>query len=195
VTGSGLLDTKANLLGYLAWQDVFQSPGPFPSLGLEKLSDGGSLVYIPYANYTSFSTTYPGFVDIFDVNHGAHLRRINLSEEVQSVTDAMAIDAYGQNIYLITNAGLTVVKMNAAPLAIGGVTPASASVGAKVTLSGSGFQSATAAKVNGVSATATFVNANTLQFVVPSIAAGSVQLTVTNPSGETYSLDNAFTAQ
>jgi hypothetical protein len=195
VTGSGVLDTKANLLGYLAWQEVFQSPGPFPSLGLEKLSDGGSLVYIPYANYTSFSTTYPGFVDIFDVNHGAHLRRINLSEEVQSVTDAMAIDAYGQNIYLITNAGLTVVKMNAAPLAIGGVTPASASVGAKVTLSGSGFQSATAAKVNGVSATATFVNANTLQFVVPSIAAGSVQLTVTNPSGETYSLDNAFTAQ
>jgi len=195
VTGSGLLDSKANLLGYLAWQDVFQSPGPFPSLGLEKVSDGGSLVYIPYANYTTFSTTYPGFVDIFDVNHGAHLRRINLSEEVQSVTDAMVIDAYGQNVYLITNAGLTVVKMNTAPLAIGSVTPASASAGAKVTVSGSGFQSASTVTVNGVPATTTLVDANTLQIVLPTIAAGSVQLTVTSPSGETYSLDNAFTAR
>jgi hypothetical protein len=194
-TGSGIVDASANLLGYLAWQDVFQSPGPYPSLGLEKIPDGGSLVYIPYAGYTDFNVTYPGCVDIFDLNHGALLHRLNLTEQVQPVTDAMTIDAYGQNIYLITNAGLTVVQLTAAPLAIGSVTPATGPAGTKVTISGSGFQSATAVTANGTPAATTFVNANTLTAVMPSLAAGSIQITVTNPSGETYSLDNAFTSQ
>ena len=65
VGGSTLFDAGGNLLGLLAWQDVFQSPGPFPSLNLEAVPDGGSLVYIPYANYTTYNVTYPGFVDIF----------------------------------------------------------------------------------------------------------------------------------
>lgn len=194
-TGSGLLDSKANLLGYLAWQDVFQSPGPYPSLGLEKIPDGGSLVYIPYGSITNLNVTYPGFIDIFDVNHGALLRRINLTEQIQPVTDAMTIDAYGQNIFLITNAGLTAVKMDIAPLAIGSVTPTSVSVGTNITISGSGFQSGAVVTANGVSASTSFVDANTLQVLVPSLAAGPVQLIVTKPSGETYSLDNAFTVQ
>src|SRR5579862_1303765 len=107
----------------------------------------------------------------------------------------MAIDPYGQNIYLITNAGLTVVQLTSAPLAIGRVTPASGSTGIQVTIHGSGFQQTTAVTANGLSATTTFVDANTLLAVMPSLAAGSTQITVTNPSGETYSLDNAFTVQ
>ena len=195
VSGSTLFDVNANLLGLLAWQDVLQSPGPYPSLNLEAVPDGGSLVYIPYGSYTRFNVTYPGVVDIFDLNHGAHLRRINLSEQVQSVTNAMAIDAYGQNIYLITNAGLTIVTLAAAPLAIGSVTPTSGSAGTTITVSGSGFQAGTVVSANGTPATSTFVNANTLQAIVPNVAAGSVQIAVTNPSGDTYALDNAFTAQ
>jgi hypothetical protein len=194
-TGSGLVNASAELLGYLAWQDVFQSPGPSPSLGLEKVSDGGSLVYIPYGIYTEFDVTYPSCLDIFDVNHGALLRRLNLTEQIQPVTDAMAIDAYGQNIYLITNAGLTIVQLSAVPLTIGSVTPASGPAGTKVTILGSGFQSGTAVTANGIPAATTFVSASTLQVVVPSVAAGSTQITVTNPVGETYSLDNAFTTK
>lgn len=194
-TGSGMVDAKTNLLGYLAWQDVFQTPGPGPSLPLEKVPDGGSLVYIPYANYTQFNLSYPGCVDIFDVNHGALIHRIILSEQIQQVTDAMALDAYGENIYLITNAGLTVVQLSAAPLAIGSVKPATGPVGTKVTIHGSGFQQTTSVSANGSAATATFVDANTLQATIPSIAAGPVQITVANPAGGTYSLDNAFTAQ
>ena len=195
VGGSTLFDANANLLGLLAWQDVFQSPGPYPSLNLEEIPDGGSLVYIPYGSYTTFNVTYPGVVDIFDVNHGAHLRRINLSEQVQSVTNAMAIDAYGQDIYLVTNAGLTIVKLAAAPLAIGSVSPSSGTVGTTVTVSGSGFQTATTVTADGVSATSTFVNANTLQVIIPALTTGSVQIAVTNPSGQAYALDNAFKTQ
>jgi IPT/TIG domain len=183
-TGSGVLNASANLLGYLAWQDVFESKLGF-SLPLEEVPDGGSLVYI----------AYPGSVDMFDVNHGALLHRLTLSEQVQQVTDAMAIDAYGRNLYLITSSGLTVVTLNAAPLAIGRVTPATGPAGAEVTVYGSGFQQATAVTANGLAATTSFVDPNTLLVVVPSLGAGSIQMAVTNPSGETYSLDNAFTAQ
>jgi hypothetical protein len=123
------------------------------------------------------------------------LRRINFSEQVQSVTNAMAIDTYGQKLYLITNAGLTIVQLASAPLAIGSLAPTSVSAGTTVTVSGTGFQAGTSIGVNGTSASSTFVNANTLQLVVPALNAGPAQVTVTNPSGETYALDNALTVQ
>ena len=139
-TGSGMVDASGDVLGYLAWQDVFQTPGPFPSLPLEKVPDGGSLVYIPYTNYTEFNVSYPGCVDIFDVNHGSLIHRINLVEQIQQVTDAMAIDSYGQNIYLITNAGLTIVQFSNAPFSVGHLTPSTGPAGTSVTIYGSGWR-------------------------------------------------------
>ncbi len=59
VTGSGLLDSEADVPGSLAWQEVFQSPGPSFSLPLEKIPDGGSLVYMPRASSTAFNVTRP----------------------------------------------------------------------------------------------------------------------------------------
>jgi len=182
-TGSGMVDANTDLLGYLAWQDVFQSPGPYPSLPLEKVPDGGSLVYIPYANYTEFGLSYPGCIDIFDINHGELIHRINLAEQVQQVTDAMAIDSYGQNIYLITNAGLTIVQLTSAPLSIGHLMPSVGPAGASVTIHGSGFQGTTSVTANGSAVPATFVDANTLQATMPSSTASSVQITVTNATG------------
>jgi hypothetical protein len=134
-------------------------------------------------------------VDIFDVNHGTLLQRLNLTEEIQAVTDAMAVDALGQNIYLITNAGLTIVQINAAPLSIGSVTPMSGAAGTKITIAGSGFEPATAVIVGGTSVSTTFVNANALQVTIPSLTSGAAQVTVTNPSGDKYSLDNALIVQ
>jgi hypothetical protein len=194
-TGSGMVDASADLLGYLAVQDVFRSPGPDPSLPLEKVPDGGSLVYIPYANYTEFNVHGPSCVDIFDVNHGELVHRINLAEQIQQVTDAMAIDSYGQNIYLITNAGLTIVQLSSAPLSIGHLTPSAGPAGTNVTIHGSGFQQGASIAANSSAATTTFVDQNTLEATMPSLAAGSVQITVTNPAGGAYSLDNAFTVQ
>jgi hypothetical protein len=183
-TGSGMVDSSANLFGYLAWQDTFDSSLGF-SLPLEKVPDGGSLIYI----------AYPGSVDMFDMNHGALLHRLTLEEQVQQVTDAMTIDAYGQSIYLITNSGLTIVQLTSAPLAIGSVIPVKGPAGTKVTIHGSGFQQATLAAANGLPATVTFVDPNTLDVIAPTTTPGPTQFTVTNSSGETYSLDNAFTTQ
>jgi len=183
-TGSGVVDSNTDVLGYLSWQDVFESGVDF-YLPMEKVPDGGSLVFIPNTS----------FVDIFDLNHGALLHRITLGEQVQQVTDAMAIDSYGQTVYLIANAGLTVVQLGNAPLAIGHLTPATGPAGAKVVVHGSGFQQATSVSANRSATTATFVDQNTLDVTMPSLSAGSVQVTVTNPGGETYSLDNAFAVQ
>ena len=185
-TGAAFVDASADVTGFLAWQDVFEANNPYRALlPLEKIPDGGSLAYLPYA----------GWVDIFDVNHGALLRRFSLAEQVQNVTDAMAVDAYGQNIYLITNAGLTIVQLANAPLAMGSVAPPAGSAGTTVTVRGSGFQATTAVTVGGTAAASTLVDANTLQIVIPEVSAGPVQITVSSPSGESYSLDNAFTVQ
>src|SRR4029077_14245694 len=99
------------------------------------------------------------------------------------------------NIYLITNNGLTRVQLSSAPLSVGHLTPSVGPAGTSVTIRGSGFQQTTSVSANGSAATATFVDANTLRATIPNIAAGPVQVTVANPTGGTYSLDNAFTAQ
>jgi hypothetical protein len=183
-TGSGVVDSNTDVLGYLSWQDVFESSVGF-YLPMEKVTDGGSLVFIPNTS----------FVDIFDLNHGALLHRISLGEQVQQVTDAMAIDPDGATVYLIANAGLTVVQLGTAPLAIGHLTPATGPAGANVVVHGSGFQQATSVSANGSATTATFVDQNTLDVTIPSLSAGPVQVIVTNPGGGTYSLDNAFRVQ
>jgi len=61
---------------------------------------------------------------------------------------------------------------------------AGASGGATLTIRGSGFQSATAVSISGKAATVPFKDMNTLTVVIPSLAAGSRQITVTNPDGE-----------
>ena len=194
-TGSGLLDASADLVGYLAWQDVRQVDVSV-CVPLEKIPDGGSLVYIPYPNFVDIvHVPHPSYVDIFDVNHGVLVRRISLGEQIQQVTDAMAIDSYGQTIYLITNAGLTVVRLGNAPLSIGHLVPSAGPAGTKVTVHGSGFQNGTVVTGNGSQVATTFVDPNTLQAIIPSLIAGSVQITVSNPAGATYPLDNAFTVQ
>jgi hypothetical protein len=182
--GDGIMDANANTSGALAYQEVFEY-GLDNALPLEKIPDGASLVYILHGN----------LVDIFDVNHGARLRRISLSEQVQQVTDALAIDSYGQNIYLVTNAGLTAVQLGMAPLSVGSVTPPAGPPGTAVTIYGSGFQQATAVSVNGSVLTSTFVDPNTLKAVMPSTPPGAVQIVVSDPVGHSYSLDNAFTTQ
>ena len=194
-TGRGLVEASADLVGYLAWHDVFETDVSV-CVPLEKIPDGGSLVYIPYPNFVDIvHVPHPSYVDIFDVNHGVLVRRISLGEQIQQVTDAMAIDSYGQTIYLITNAGLTVVRLGNAPLSIGHLVPSAGPAGIKVTVHGSGFQNGTVLTGNGSAVTTTFVDPNTLQAIIPSLTAGSVQITVSNPAGETYSLDNAFTVQ
>jgi hypothetical protein len=106
----------------------------------------------------------------------------------------LAIDENGQRMFALTASGLTVVQLAHVPLGIGRITPASgtSSGGVMLTIRGSGFQSGTTATIAGKTVTVTFVDMNTLKVVTPALSAGKYRIVVTNPDGETASLDASF---
>ena len=113
------------------------------------------------------------------------------------------MDENGQRLFAITskdgsaqNAGLTVVTLANVPLGIGTLSSTQGSVagGTALTIRGSGFSTGFSVTIGGKSASVTFKDMNTLTVVTPSLAPGSYRVAVTNPDGETASLDAAFTA-
>jgi hypothetical protein len=115
----------------------------------------------------------------------------------------LATDENGQRLFAITskdgtaqNAGVTIVTLANVPLGIGTVTLASgaAAGGTTLTVRGSGFQSGASATIGGKSATVTFKDMSTLTVVTPALTVGAQRVTITNPDGESVSLDVAFTA-
>jgi len=108
----------------------------------------------------------------------------------------LAVDETGQRIFALTTSGLTVMQLATVPLAIGTISPAStsASGGATLTIRGSGFQSGATAAINGKSAATTFKDMNTLTVTTPQLTAGPQQIVITNPVGNSYTLDAALTA-
>lgn len=162
-----------------------------------------SLIGVPPASLPI--TGVQGGVDIDDAHTGQLRLRIVLPEPFAMLAadsdalhaDFSAIDETGQRLFALTASGLTVVQLASVPLGIGSLAPASgpASGGTTVTIHGSGFQAKTTVKIGGSPAAVTFKDMNTLTFVTPALVAGSQQIVLTNPGGETYSLDAAFLAQ
>jgi hypothetical protein len=84
-----------------------------------------------------------------------------------------------------------------APLSITGINPVSGRLagGTVVTISGSGFVSASAVKFGSASATVvSFLSSTSLQATTPT-GSGTVGVTVMNPDGQSATLPNAFTYQ
>jgi hypothetical protein len=182
-------DPHSNWMGSAGVPDFLAQPyGQVPG---ERLNDSGSLAYVPSVEG----------IDIYDVQHGDRRERILLTEQMTPSTNMpheMAIDETGSRIFLITNAGLTIAQLDSVPLSIGSVIPASGTGGTPIKIRGSGFLQGATVSCNGVNAPATVIDANTIQFSLPSsIPSGAVQITVSNPAsdGQTYSLDDAFATQ
>jgi hypothetical protein len=191
-------DSGANILGLAGLPEFLV---PISTAGLleyvpgARLNDAGSLLYIPFSNG----------IDIFDVQHGDLQERIFLTEQItgggslgnlsSQIIHFMTIDETGQRVFLITNKGLTIAQLDSVPLSIGSVTPSSGAAGTQVKVRGSGFVQGTTASANGTAATVSYVDADTLQVTLPSLPAGVVQITITNPDGQSYALDDAFTVQ
>ncbi|MCM2277910.1 MAG: IPT/TIG domain-containing protein [Oligoflexia bacterium] len=90
----------------------------------------------------------------------------------------------------------TAVVVPAAAPVVSAVTPVSGpkNGGTTITLSGTGFSSGIAVSVGGSDCTGVMVSsAGTLSCVTPAHGAGVVDITVTNPDGQTGSLAGAFT--
>jgi hypothetical protein len=89
-----------------------------------------------------------------------------------------------------------VIQLANVPLGIGTISPANARAagGTTMTVRGSNFQTGTTATVGGKNVTVTLVDPNTLTLVAGAVGPGPQRLALTNPDGETVSLDAAFTA-
>jgi hypothetical protein len=147
-------------------------------------------------------------VDILDAHSGALRLRLFLPQQFMTDVDALhasflTTDENGQRLFAITstdgtaqNTAVTVGQLAAVPLGIGTISPSIAAVSGVTTLTirGSGFQSGATVSLNGKTAAVTFKDINTLSVMAPSLTPGPQQIVITNPDGETVSLDAAITA-
>ena len=147
-----------------------------------KLNDAGSLYYF----------AFPNFFEIVDVQHAVLRMRFALSETVLDTATAMALDAGGRSVYLLTDKGLTLIDLVSAPLSIGHLSQTSAAGGTKITVRGSGFDAGTSATVGGLAAVVSVTDENTLSVTVPSLTSGTYDLTLTRGNGEVYTLDSGI---
>jgi len=107
----------------------------------------------------------------------------------------LAIDPTGAKVVLSLQDGVAYFELAAVPLAVGTISPATASAGGTIQLRGSGFVSGTSAKIGGQVAACAEVNSETLSCTVPRLPSGSASIALTNPDGQTYSVENAFVVQ
>ncbi len=189
--GTMLADAHAATIGWVAqpapYYQLQGGPVSLRYLPLQqpKINDSGSLYFLPAAN----------LVDIVDVQHGLTRLRFSLKQTVQDTVSPLAIDSGGRHLYLITDAGLTLVDLGSAPLSIGSLSTSVAGPGTSLTLRGSGFSPATTATVSGQPASVNVTDENTLRLTLPSLAPGPHDITLQLPDGNTYTLENAITLQ
>ena len=189
-------DPSTNFLSHTGLPQYLDAVPPVSGM---KLNAAGSLVYVPVkvSIPTGGAATSESAVDIYDVENTTLRERVLLTQKLPlptGIANAMAIDSIGQKIFLLTTTGLTIVTLDAVPLSIGYVTPNTGAAGTSITIRGSGFTSGTTATFNGTPGSVTFVDANTLQATIPAaLSGGAVSITLTNPDGSTYTLEDFFT--
>ncbi len=149
----------------------------------EKLNPAGSLLFFPQDSG----------VDIFDVHTGRLVRHVVLPDPLPLDKNGMALDETGTKMFLISNTGVTVTQLYQVPLSLATLSPATGASGTTVTLRGSGFQSGATVSFGTGQVSSTLVDSNTLRAVVPALPPGPVRVTIKNPDGQQYSLDDAYT--
>src|SRR5260370_38364455 len=187
--------------------ELAQIPGRVAVPGVA-LHPSGALIYQPFLTGAPGGAGVKGGIDILDAHSGALRLRIFLPQQFMTDVDGLhgsflATDENGQRLFAITssdgtpqNAALTVIQLAVVPLGIGAISPfaVNATAGASLTVLGSGFQNGATVFINGKASAVTFKDVNTLLVVTPSLTPGSQQVVISNPGGETVSLDAAFTA-
>jgi DNA-binding beta-propeller fold protein YncE len=181
----GISDAQLNRTSIMAFERYADSGSQSLNNVIgEKLNASGSLLFFPQ---------HSG-VDIFDVHTGRLVRHVVLPDNpIPLDSGALVLDETGSKMFLISNSGITIAQLDEVPLSLATVRPPSGPVGTIVKLRGSGFQNGATVSIGAVQAATAFVDASTLTVTVPSLTSGPERVTVSNPNGETYTLDDAFT--
>lgn len=170
--------TVLSITGYTLDQDLSPLvPSRFPGLN-DVLTGSGALRF-----------NAGDHIKLFDTHNG---RQLYSFEPLSNTATALAVDPTGEKIVVVAGTSLSYYQLAVVPLAVATVTPAQAPPGASVTVHGNGFVTGTAAKIAGQSAPCTYVDSQTLQCLVPNLNIGLAPMTLSNPDGQTYSLEAAF---
>jgi DNA-binding beta-propeller fold protein YncE len=176
------MDTSLNITSQVNFSE-FESFGNGPGI---QFDSSGALLYEP---------TVTG-VDLIDARSGQLRERIIIGEQLNYGSKLMALTPSGDQVFLATSAGLTILQLDSVPLGVGSVTPTAASPGTVITVRGTGFRPDTTANLGGNSAVVSLVDTSTLKISVPSgLRPGPTQLILQNPDGDAYSLEGGFTVQ
>lgn len=200
-------DSSFTLSSVPVFSELAQVPGRVSVPGIV-LHPSGALLYQPFLTGAPGSPGVKGGVDILDSHSGALRLRIFLPQQFMTEVDGLhgsflATDENGQRLFAITssdgtaqNEALTIVQLAAVPLGIGTIQPStvSAAGGTTLTIRGSGFVNGVGLTINGKAATVSFIDVNTLSVTAPILTPGPQQIAITNPDGESVSLDAAITA-
>jgi hypothetical protein len=153
---------------------------PIPITGLSTLLPGAGALRYSAGDEVQISDTRSGRVLLSVAAPG----RANFG--------AFAVDPSGQKILACTASSLNYYQLAVVPLAVATVTPETAAPGASLTVRGSGFVAGTTATIAGTSASCAMLDAQTLQCSVPAVKTGLAPMTLSNPDGQTYSLEAAL---
>jgi len=154
---------------------------PLAQGGLDsRLNDTGSLLYTAYNS-----------ILISDTRNGRQLLTLVLPASIGPYRP-LAINPPGDKILVATQAGISYFELGVVPLSVGTVSPGQAAAGADILIRGSGFDPASAVQIGGKSATCTGADSQTLSCTVPNLPKGPVSMTLTNPDGQVYSFEDAF---
>ena len=143
----------------------------------------GGLQYVPHA----------GYFDIVETMSDRLRMRFSLTQTLMDVTQPLAIDEGGRLVFLLTDAGLTVVDMGEAPLSVGHLGATQPVSGGTIQLRGSGFDTNTKVTVDGAAAVATLVDENTLTLSLPTLSTGPHDMTLTRGDGSTLTVKGLIT--
>ena len=158
---------------------------PLQSAGMNNLLTGaGGLWY-----------SFEGQVSISDTRNGRQLLTFAPPPGPTAYSGAFATDPTGQKILVCAGTTLNYYQLAVVPLAVGTVSPTAATPGTAVTIRGNGFVAGTTATIAGKSASCTLVDDQTLQCVVPNVNAGMAPMTLSNPDGQTYSIEAAVNVE
>jgi hypothetical protein len=111
------------------------------------------------------------------------------------VAQPLAVDPSGSKILSALQNGVGYFELSVVPLAVGIVSPTTASAGGVIQLHGSGFVAGLTATIGGKAAACSVVDSEMLACTVPNVEAGGAAISLTNPDGQTYSFESALVVQ
>lgn len=184
--GSFAIFNSVNLSGIMAIEPYADSGSQSAhNVFGEKLNPSGSLLFFPQDSG----------VDIFDTHTGRLVRHLVLPDPLPADSGGLALDETGTKMFMISQTGVTIAQLFQAPLSLATVNPGAGPQGTNVVLRGSGFQNGSSVKFGLLQVSATFLDSNTLQAIVPPLPLGPVRVTINNPDSHEYSFDNGYIVQ